>query len=233
MRGSYAVHGKRVIEGVDFVRDMRSGMSHADLMTKYDLSRNELEKTVERLGVHREALAIRFAADIRAGMSDVELMQKHQISSKGLQTAFVKLVKGHFITRAELEGRLPDYGKAISIENMRKEPRTFPSCRIPICDGDSPHITGSLYDVSENGIGIEGLDVRVDEMRNLVINEDEFGEFGAFRFEARCKWARKQSDGSCLAGFEITDISMGNFAELRLLIRARTINDPAVDRTGD
>lgn len=43
--------------------------------------------------------------DIRSGMSEAELMEKYSLSSKGLQSAFQKLIKGGIMMAEEVYGQ--------------------------------------------------------------------------------------------------------------------------------
>jgi hypothetical protein len=106
---------KRKIDKMEMVRDIRAGMGHYELREKYQLSAKELKKAVQQLVDERESLAKEIVKDIRAGKTDAELMEKHHLSSKGLQITFIKLVKGNFIDRSEVEDRLPSYGDAITV----------------------------------------------------------------------------------------------------------------------
>ncbi len=215
---------KRRIDALEMIRDIRSGITGPDLMDKYGLSSAELERTKRRLVERRERIAEEIVNDIRTGMTDLELMAKHQLSSKGLQTAFAKLVKGKFIARTEIEKRLPAYGEAITVEDMRRSPREHPAGEIRVRDQSRPYIRGALNDVSEHGVCVTGIQTAVGEIKRLVIPSDEFGEFATICFDAKCRWVKEQENGDVAAGFEITDIARAHFHELRFLIQGQTLH---------
>ena len=47
---------------------------------------------------------------------------------------------------------------------------------------------GFVRDISEEGVGVAGIEAKVGDLKTLVILGDEFGEFSSFEFEAYCRW---------------------------------------------
>lgn len=170
----------------------------------------------------REVSAGDIVDDIRSGMSDAELMRKYKLSSKGLQSAFRKLIKSHALYQFEIDGRISSFEDSVVIQNVRSMPRLFPSVVIPVYDAHDPDNRGRLHDVTEKGVGIRGVTVKHSELKELVVPDDDFGEFESFRFQAVCRWRKRESDGTVAAGFEITEISPSALGELRCLINAYT-----------
>jgi uncharacterized protein (DUF433 family) len=215
---------KRRIEALAMIRDIRSGMTDPDLMDKYRLSRIELEHTKRRLVERRERMAEDIVNDIRSGMTDLDLMSKYQISSKGLQLAFSKLVKGKFIGRSEIEKRLPAFGEAITVEDMRRSSRKSPADEIRVAEQNRPDTCGTLSNVSEHGLCVIGIQSEVGEVKTLVIPSDDFGEFSTICFDAKCRWVKQKENGDVTAGFEITNITRAHCQELGFLIRSKTLD---------
>ena len=214
---------KRKIDKMEMVRDIRAGMGHSELKEKYQLSAKELKKAVQQLVDERESLAKEIVKDIQAGMSDAELMRKHLLSSKGLQITFMKLVKGKFIERSEVENRLPSYGEAITVTDGRNQSRARPAWPVAVYEEKNQEIKGILKDISETGVQVAGIQAEVDEIKTLVVPQDFFGEFATFSFDAKCRWVNRVEDDEWLAGFEIVHITNSNNEELRFLIQAQTI----------
>lgn len=215
--------GKRKIDAVEFVRDIRAGYSDLEMMEKYGLSRDELKAALRKISRERDNLAGQLVKDIKGGMGDLELMTKYKLTSRGLQLAYARLVKLKYIDRSVVKDRLPTFGTAITLEDMRKLPRNFPAIEIAIYEDGKPDNLGQIIDVSESGIGARGIQAVLNEKMGLIIPPDEFGEFAAVRFEGKCKWVDESGNGQRRSGFEITDISKGCLEELRFLIKAQTI----------
>ena len=214
---------KRKIDKMEMVRDIRAGMGHSELRKKYQLSAKELKKAVQQLVDERESLVKEIVKDIRDGMSDAELMKKHHLSSKGLQITFMKLVKGKFIDRSEVEDRLPSYGQTITVTDGRDRSRAQPAWPVAVYEEKHPETKGKLKDISETGVQVAGIQAEVDEIKTLVVPQDFFGEFATFSFDAKCRWVKRVEDDEWVAGFEIVQITNSNNEELRFLIQAQTV----------
>ena len=84
---------------------------------------------------------------------------------------------------------------------------------------------GRIIDLSEVGVGVSGLEAQVGELKSLVVVPDEFLEAEPFSFEAKCRWSRMgDEDKICNAGFEITDISEGDYIQLLELLQLMTFS---------
>ena len=91
---------------------------------------------------------------------------------------------------------------------------------------------GRIRDLSEVGVGVSGLEAQVGELKSLVVVPDEFLEVEPFFFEAKCRWSRMGDQGKIWnAGFEITDISEGNYIQLLELLQLMTFSFS--DKTSD
>ena len=194
-------------------------------MHKYQVSSEDVKRAVQEIADTRERIVKEVVRDIRAGMTDVDLMQKYQLSSKGLQTAFTKLVKGNYLNRSELGGRVLSHGETVTVQDGRQIPRRIPAFSVPIFEEKNPAVKGTINDISEKGVKVTGVEAEVDEIKTLVVPEDVFGEFVAFLFQAKCRWVRRDAENQCVAGFEITNISKMNLEELRYLIKAHAVSE--------
>ena len=103
---------------VDFVNDIRSGMTDEDLQKKYGIfgqvfafykaaaldfiAKDRIQKNPKK----RQIKAQEFLEDVKAGMGDDELMVKYRFTRRGLQSALRQLIKLGLATPLELSNRL-------------------------------------------------------------------------------------------------------------------------------
>jgi hypothetical protein len=169
--------------------------------------------------------ARQFAEDIRSGMSDFELMEKYRLSAKGIQSAFSKLLDNGIVTVEELYGgRARSGADTVIIDDPRRIPRHYLSVSVSIYDPNLPTQKGKLHDITERGIGVRGLEVRIGETKAFVIPCRDFLGVDNLWFEAKCLWVRpaaKPSDWR--AGFQITKITPEYLTHLRELIHLLTL----------
>jgi hypothetical protein len=156
--------------------------------------------------------------DIRAGMNDHQLMQKYRLSVKGLQSIFAKLEDLRAVKHSELYSRTPWYDDTVNVGSMRNLPRNYMALSLTIHEAENPVNKGIVVDMTEKGVGVTGIEVRENQTGVLVVNSGELADIGSITFEATCRWVRKDEDGTCNSGFEITGISKGDLDKLRHLI---------------
>jgi hypothetical protein len=165
--------------------------------------------------------------DIRSGMSDADLMQKYNLSSKGLQSAFQKLIDNRIMTIQEIYGqRDSETGDdTMIIYDMRQFPRYLLAVVVPVYDKARPDQIGTLRDVTERGLGISGLEARIGEVKSLIISCGEFIDVKDLYLEAECRWINPDESGDLWrGGYQITKISRDNLARLRRLIGTLTLD---------
>jgi hypothetical protein len=169
--------------------------------------------------------ARQFAEDIRSGMSDSKLMEKYKLSAKGLQSAFTKLLNSGIVTVDELYGGRPRSGAdTVIIDDPRGIPRHYLSVAVSIYDPNFPAQKGKLHDITERGIGVRGLDVRIGETKAFVIPCRDFLGVDNIWFEAKCLWVKTTAKISeRRVGFQITKITPEYLTHLRELIRLLTL----------
>jgi len=158
--------------------------------------------------------------DIRAGVTDADLMSKYRLSSRGLQSAFDKLVEAGAIRLEEIYGRSPSDDDTVRIDDLRDLPRHYLALAVSIFEPTRPEVKGKLREITEQGIGVIGIEARIGDTKSLVIPSGRFMEADRIWFEATCVWARMKGPGSeSIAGFQITKISDKDLENLRQLIR--------------
>ncbi len=157
--------------------------------------------------------------DIHAGKTDQELAEKYGISLSALEMVLEKLAAAGAISQEEIKGRASMIEDPQSCDPLRSMSRNYIFFTIPIYDADDLNVEGSVIDISEHGLQIEGVETTVGDKRCLLIRVDEFADVFPFVFDATCKWVQTScGKGPLLAGFEIDSISEGGSKELRKLI---------------
>jgi hypothetical protein len=171
----------------------------------------------------REIKAKDFVNDLRSGMSDSELRGKYNLSAQGLQSAFKKLLEAKAVRTSELFGRVSLQDDTVAIATTRLFPRDELDFPFPIylCEGTRPTAKGVIKDITEKGLKVSGIEVKVDEVKTFAIPSDKFSQVDPFAFRAICRWV--DEDGC--TGFQITQISKRGSGELEKLIRFLTLKD--------
>jgi hypothetical protein len=169
--------------------------------------------------VSRRALA----QDVKNGFTDGELMQRYGCGYKALQALFKELLDDGLIDPGELYGRSSLYMRTVAAQADLPEDRqghylAFP---IPVYDERDPSIVGRMRYVTDDEVGLIGIDAQVNETKSLIILPEKFIEIKSFKFKARCKWVRREAEGA-YTGFEIVNISDDAFARLQQLTEALT-----------
>jgi len=179
---------KRAIKGRDFVRDMRAGLSNADLMHKYKLSVKGLSNVFNKL---LEANAIKPSEIFRRSMLSPD-------------TSDLRVFPVRLLSRRQVGSPLPVY----------------------VYDEAWQERVGLVTNLGEGGIGIEGMEAKLDQVRIFVIPAGEVPGVGKIIFEAQCRWAGyNERSEVCESGHQITSISEVSLAELRKLIDTMASHD--------
>jgi hypothetical protein len=171
----------------------------------------------------REIKARDFIHDMRASMSNADLMHKYKLSTKGLRSIFDKLLEAKAIRPTEIFRRsmLSHDITDLRVLPVRLLSRQQVDSPLPVYVYDEAwqETKGLVTNISEAGIGIEGMEVKEDRVQVFIIPEGEVPGVGRITFEARCRWAGKnESSDVCECGYEITQISDESLTELRNLI---------------
>lgn len=224
----------------EILKFMKLGADHATLKRKYNLSEEGLKDLYRQLAAagflewagqefivsaKRRIDTKELVADIRSNQSDAELMEKYRLSSRGLQRVFTKLVNSGSVVAADLSGRSFLYDDSVTLKKLRGSVRAIPILSMDVYERIDPLIIGQITDLSEVGVGVSGLKAQVGELKSLVVVPDEFLEVEPLSFEAKCRWSRMRDQGKiCNAGFEITDISAGDYIQLLELLQLMTFS---------
>lgn len=158
--------------------------------------------------------------DIRWGMSEAELMEKYNLSSKGLQSAFTKLIEGGIMTYEEIYSQYQTGADTVTVRNMRTLPRYNLTVAVTIYEPGQPEKRGLLRSITERGIGITGIEARIGEIKAFEIPCKDYLEFDHISLEAECRWmVPKKGADKWMGGFQITKISKADLKHLRQLVQ--------------
>jgi hypothetical protein len=175
----------------------------------------------------RKTEAKSLADDIRAGFSNLELMEKYSLSSKGLLSAFNKLIASQAMEEDGLAGRLPTFDDTVDIDHAREFPRCYPALGLPVFEKEDSEAEYHVVDLSEKGVQVVGMAAKVGDRKSLIIKAGGLDQrIKPCAFDAECRWVKVDSQhGSSIAGFEITDITYNDLEVLLHIIKLLTFCD--------
>lgn len=170
----------------------------------------------------RKISAAEFVKDLRSGMTLSELMDKYFLAPRELD-AILRQLKQSLAHPSHLYGRSPSEQGGTGIEGIRFLRRHRVGLPVRVHDLVDPEIQGQLRDISERGLGVQGIEAKVDEDRTLVIWSNEFFSISQFELIAKCRWTTPTGDDrKCLSGFEIIRVSEESTEQLKRFIEACT-----------
>ncbi len=225
----------RIVSVKEVLKDIRSGMDEAAIKQKHNLSDKSLENLYKRLmeaghlkpdlqPVRRRLNIAAVLEDITAGMSRPDIMKKYGLSEEALRKVSKKLLKARGV-RSAADGPTTLIEEPLDVLATVEFVRHEVDFDLPIYEASRPEIHGMVRDVSEEGIGVEGIEANEGDVVTLVIMGDELGAFSSFEFEAQCRWCVPGGrNGASLTGFGISMISETDSEELRKLIRMVTLD---------
>lgn len=164
-------------------------------------------------------------ADIRSGLDDAALMQKYKLTSKGLQSAFTKLISSRLMTVEEIYGqRRSEDEDTVIIDDIALIQKHFLTITAPIHEQGRPELEGRLCEITERGLTVSGMEARIGEIKLFAVPCREFLKVDEIAFEAKCLWSnRDRGSREWSAGFQITKIDRQALAQLRELIQILTL----------
>jgi hypothetical protein len=171
----------------------------------------------------RKITAKDIVADLRSGLTDPELMTKYRLTSRGLQSVFRKLLSAQLITWDEVYGRSGQGDDTVLVTGLRRLTRGYPALSVSVYDMNDPDQRGLIRNITQQGLGILGIETEAGQVRNFVIQAEEFLETEPIELEAICRWARREGPlGDYISGFEIISISSTSLEALAKLIELIT-----------
>jgi len=217
------VESKREIRAAELSEDIRSGLSDVELMKKYGLSAKGLQSALNKLRLARKAKLGDFVQDIREGMTDAHLMEKYKITHDYLHERFAGLARKGLLSQEDIEKRMQPQDQAYKEPPSERLEPCHLQFLLPIREKDHPEIEGTVLEITDKGVGLRGIEARIDEVKTLVIPADEFSASPSVEFEARCCWVQpSEGRGGTRTGFEITAISEESSQWIREFIQLVT-----------
>ncbi len=131
----------------------------------------------------------------------------------------LKRVIGGLISSNVVDELLSATGPQPSRVEKRQSPRYFPFFSVRVMDSRNPGNTGKIKDVSDEGLGVMGMEASIGEVKNIVILCDDLRTVESIEVKAECQWVASNDDRESNAGFHIMQISARDLARLRELIR--------------
>jgi len=229
------------IDAKEMIADLRQGMTDQEMMTKYALSSKGLEALLEQIDrkgllrrpFEKDTLPTKIVVkvpeivlDIRSGIGRSELLKKYSLTPRALRWICMMLVSSGAIGWHEIYGNICERIDELVPEKIRQSKRFRLGLEVPVYEMGTPQERGILRDVSENGIGLRGIRVKIGETKTIVICGDEFGEYASFALDVVCKWVSKDAAGEYVAGFEIQNISVASQGEFQWLIEMVRLTPP-------
>lgn len=219
----------------EIVHELQDGVDESTVVEKYNLSQDELEELVNELfdesfstkddlGSEEPRLrsleAEEIISDIRAGMAEGELRHKYELSTGALVKAVKLLLDGDHLNRVDLSQGAVPYDEVVDPGKARVVERYYLDFDLPVVVTDDPKGVGRVTDLTTHGLGTEGIQASVGEVKTLRIEHERFVLLKPFSFVAQCRWTRdKQPPGGLIAGFRIISISNEDKEQLRKLVR--------------
>jgi len=150
----------------------------------------------------------------------MELLQKYKLTSNELRRLLDKLLHSRLLDQRELDSWSTLNHEITVIRGIRQDARITLAFPLKVQDCGHPYKQGIVRDLSQKGIGVLGIKVRVGETRTLVVRLNGIADCRSVRFEAKCRWViQTEAEGQeCIAGFEITGIEDAALNELRKVL---------------
>jgi hypothetical protein len=162
-------------------------------------------------------------------MTDDELAQKYQLTPGKLEFIFNKLLEAKAISAAEIEDRRGGRARGPYPEmpsDFRISVREKLDFPLAVYEKDMPDIRGLLRDISEQGVGVKGIEAAVGDQKTLIIPAHELFHINPIEIEVICRWvATEGSYGDPVGGFEIVNLIEGSMEDLQMLIRTLPLED--------
>lgn len=229
---------EKELNPIQVMNDLMTGLDEAALRKKYKLSSHGLDSLFQTLlteglvelvdnkyVVPTKTIHVgKLLKDILSGFTGNQLMEKFGLSPSELQTVLKRLVRSRVLGVADLGLELYLRLEANVPENIRADERLRLEFDVSVCAVDQPDMIGTVRDITEKGIGTNGIEAKVDETKTLMVMGDVLGQVAPFVFKAKCRWTgTRRADGVSLAGFQIIRIPDRDLVQLRRLVELVTL----------
>jgi PAS domain S-box-containing protein len=166
------------------------------------------------------------AMPVQPVSTEVQGLAKFGLTDDNLDDMVKDLFPGRGSEMATLsQDSLPGTEEVEDVTARRSMQRHYMVVAVPVYQSDDLLTEGTIIDISEQGMKIQGLPSKKGETKSLLVQGDQFHDVFPFVFDAECRWATKdEASGESLAGFQITTISETSLQELRKLVAALSIS---------
>ncbi|MFC1836975.1 PilZ domain-containing protein [Thermodesulfobacteriota bacterium] len=163
--------------------------------------------------------------DIRAGLTDDQLMEKYSISPEALQRLARRMLAERTPWTAKLQARALQQDGPFGTVQRRQLPRYYSVYWIPVYD-ESRREIGTLGDISEKGLRVDGCEADINDKRTLIVGAEEVPGAQSFQVETICRWVKwSEANREKTVGFEITGITAAARRNLRKFIAALIVSE--------
>lgn len=207
----------------EIIKDIAEGMANAGLMEKYGLSHNQLRGVFRGLVNARKKRIAAITQDISSGMSRSELSNKYGLSPDALTSVLYRLLEENLIRQTEIDNLTGVSADETKRLEARSQIRIRPVPVVALCEVGKPRRQYVLRDITERGLGVEGIKATPSEIIHFMVLGDEMGGVWPFELEAECRWAGPIGEGGEMcAGFQVSKISKEDLGRLRDLLQNYT-----------
>ncbi|AFM24489.1 PilZ domain-containing protein [Desulfomonile tiedjei] len=209
----------RKISALELVRAISARTTRQELMDKFGFSYSSVDSIIEQLSSERHRRALKIADSLKSGIAFEDIAKENgfrvEVFAKILNT-----LKNMGLLSSD-ESMPENENTAIPLsQERRSSPRLLcPVLVTKIYEIDAPEQTGTLLDLSENGLSTQGIHGRPGEGKLLFFKISDFKEADPLPLECKCRWTSTQfSQNTPKAGFEITSMSPETLGVLKTVL---------------
>jgi hypothetical protein len=210
----------RRISALELVRAISAKTTRQDLMVKFGFSSRTVDSIIEQLSSERQRRALKIADSLKSGIAFEDIAKENGFRVEVLAKVLNTLKNLELLPSDEL---MPADENAAA--HLRQERRSSPRLLCPVLvtkiyEIEAPEQTGTLLDLSENGLSTRGIHGRPGEGKRLFFKISDFKEADPLPLECRCRWISNQSSShtAAKAGFEITAIAPETLGVLKTVL---------------
>ncbi len=180
----------------------------------------DVSRTAPKSGAKPLIKASEAAQCVKSGMDDVDIMNRYGLSAKGLRSLYQKLVDSGLVNPEDFYLHSTSPAIFQLVDDVRSMPRRHLAVAAEIYEPSRPHIVGLLSDITEAGVGTEGIAAEVGRIKEFIIPTRGMVPYEDIRVRAKCLWSEAAStEAEAIAGFQIVQITPAHLAGLRALIK--------------
>jgi uncharacterized protein (DUF433 family) len=220
MRREVNLPPNRRIRARDFMNDLQSGMTGAQLKAKYKLTSEDLSEVKKQLYTLKTKRTKHIVSRVLSGASPRSIMDEYNVKSPGLRRIFRTLLNSGALSKEELDEYSEMCQSRSAIKGVRRAPRKRIDFPLWIYDGGNPSKKGRVIDISLRGVRVQGIETSIAEEKTFIVRFGGSSQKRSFVFDAKCRWIKKEEQdlSKWVAGFEIMNISGPDSKKLQNLV---------------